>query len=1059
LFAQGIFLRNLSLKLLNILIEILKILVLNFNDGLGKMLYISLIKTTKTGPMKKLVVFLSFLFVVMVGYSQPRDLKGFKMAGNKPVTTVINQTIAQTSELQLFGTAPAKIFGLAVTGQVTFLGDEGIVRVILVDKNYQEYLVYEMYPLMADGSTVNIDELSEETCLLDGVTPKALKVVAENATLKLNSMITASGVQEGMDIRGERKLRQLEQETQKINKLNENIRSRGISWVAGETSVSRLSFDDRQKLYGQSTFPPGFEFYTGGVIQEGPILKAATASLYVSQWDWRSRHGKDWVTKVTDQMNCGSCWAFAATGATEAAVNLYFNNETIDLDLSEQDVLSCSGAGSCSGGYPDLALNYIANTGIVDEAAFPYTATNNSCSNKSSSPAEKIKIAGKIGFGSTTYPKTEDNLKKMIIKYGPLSGGVTNWSHALTLVGWKVVAEGDRFYYRNLTGTTGWITVVSGSSLIGTTVWLFKNSWADDWGDNGYLYVQSTISNIGYTYGLLTPVTSVIKSRSVACVDNDGDGFYWWGTGPKPASCATCPDTPDGDDSNKALGPLDAYGNCIPNVVVLPPVADFTAIPLSVVEGNSVNFTDQSTNTPTFWSWTFEGGTPSTSTSKNPVVTYSTPGTWDVTLVATNSAGSDTELKPVYITVTALPLPVADFSVSNSTVTVGGSLTFTDLTTNSPTGWSWTFPGGTPNTSNVQNPIVTYNTTGTYDVSLTATNKTGTGATTTKTGYITVSPIPAPVASFTANKTSLAVGGTVTFTDLSTNNPTDWAWTFEGGTPASSSAQNPTVTYSTAGTYDVTLMVTNGGGFNTLVKTDYITVTNVTYCTSKGNATSEYIYSVKMGSTTYTSASSGSAGYMDLTVNLFSVTPGSSFSTTLTPKFNGSTLREYWGVWIDYNGDGDFTDSNEKVLSASLKTGKITGTIKIPSGLNLTTRMRVSMKRNGTPTSCETFSYGEVKDYSIKIAPASSELKNAVAEIPAGMKLYPNPASQKLTILLDEPMTGAGYTVYNSLGMKLTAGIIENIITTLDVSGYTPGLYLITVELSGILLKDKFIKH
>ncbi|HPT30463.1 MAG TPA: T9SS type A sorting domain-containing protein, partial [Prolixibacteraceae bacterium] len=122
------------------------------------------------------------------------------------------------------------------------------------------------------------------------------------------------------------------------------------------------------------------------------------------------------------------------------------------------------------------------------------------------------------------------------------------------------------------------------------------------------------------------------------------------------------------------------------------------------------------------------------------------------------------------------------------------------------------------------------------------------------------------------------------------------------------------------------------------------------------------------------------------------------------------------------------------------------------------TRMRVSMKRNGTPTSCETFSYGEVKDYSIKIAPASG-LKNAVAEIPVEMKLYPNPASQKLTILLDESMTGSTYEVFNSLGMKLTSGIVENSTTTLDLSGYTPGLYLITVESSGVLMKDKFIKR
>ena len=311
---------------------------------MAKMLYIMPFKPKKS-PMKKLSFFLSLLFVVMVGYSQPRDLKGFKMAGRKPVSTAINQTISQTSELSPFGKAPGAIYGLAVSGQVTFLADEGVVRVILVDQNFREYLVYEMYPLMADGNTVNIEELGEETCLLDGVTPKVLKVVTENAALKLNSLTTASSPPEGIDLRGERKSRNLEQESQKISKLNENLKARGQHWVAGETSVSRLSFEERQKLYGKSTFPPGMEFYTGGIIQVGTPLKAATASLYVSQWDWRNRHGKDWVTKVTDQGQCGSCWAFAATGATEAAVNLYFNNETIDLDG-----FGVGESGGCCGG-------------------------------------------------------------------------------------------------------------------------------------------------------------------------------------------------------------------------------------------------------------------------------------------------------------------------------------------------------------------------------------------------------------------------------------------------------------------------------------------------------------------------------------------------------------------------------------------------------------------------------------------------------------------------------------------------------------------------------------
>jgi PKD repeat protein len=84
-----------------------------------------------------------------------------------------------------------------------------------------------------------------------------------------------------------------------------------------------------------------------------------------------------------------------------------------------------------------------------------------------------------------------------------------------------------------------------------------------------------------------------------------------------------------------------------------------------------------------------------------------------------------------------------------------------------------------------------------------------------------------PVADFTANPTTITAGGTVSFTDISSNTPTSWSWTFTGGSPSSSTTQNPTVTYATAGTYAVTLTATNSCGASTAVtKTAYITVVN-----------------------------------------------------------------------------------------------------------------------------------------------------------------------------------------------------------------------------------------
>ena len=82
------------------------------------------------------------------------------------------------------------------------------------------------------------------------------------------------------------------------------------------------------------------------------------------------------------------------------------------------------------------------------------------------------------------------------------------------------------------------------------------------------------------------------------------------------------------------------------------PVADFTASPTNITEGQSIQFTDQSTNTPTSWSWNFGDG--GTSSSQHPLYQYNTEGTYTVTLTTTNSYGSDSETKSSYITVESL---------------------------------------------------------------------------------------------------------------------------------------------------------------------------------------------------------------------------------------------------------------------------------------------------------------------------------------------------------------------------------------------------------------------
>lgn len=227
-----------------------------------------------------------------------------------------------------------------------------------------------------------------------------------------------------------------------------------------------------------------------------------------------------------------------------------------------------------------------------------------------------------------------------------------------------------------------------------------------------------------------------------------------------------------------------------------------------------------------------------------------------------------------------------------------------------------------------------------------------------------------PVAAFSASTTTIEAGNSVTFTDASTNAPTSWNWSFAGGTPSTSTAQNPVVTYQTAGVYQVSLTVSNIDGNNTLTESNYITVNEPTgndYCESSGNRVSyEWIAGVAVDNFSNTS---GAQVYSDFTSQTVELSQGQSHAITLTPGFSGSSYNEYFRVWIDYNQDGDFDDPGEMAFDAGSATssavnGSITPPVSAHDGI---TRMRVSMKYNSAPSACGDLGDGEVEDYSVNI--------------------------------------------------------------------------------------------
>lgn len=244
------------------------------------------------------------------------------------------------------------------------------------------------------------------------------------------------------------------------------------------------------------------------------------------------------------------------------------------------------------------------------------------------------------------------------------------------------------------------------------------------------------------------------------------------------------------------------------------PVANFTADMTSGCAPLTVQFTDQSTNEPTEWQWTFTGGNPSSSTEQNPSVTYDEAGVYDVILEASNNNGSNTKTEQEYIEV--LDIPIADFVAENN----GLQVSFTNLSQGSGVlTYFWDFDDGF--TSSEFEPVHIFDDGGTYTVILTATNECGENSYTQMLEL--VSP---PVAAFSADVYLGCEPLTVQFLDESTpqGNFNTYTWVFEGGNPATSSQQNPIVVYENPGIFDVEMIVDNESGIDVLTMQDLIEV-------------------------------------------------------------------------------------------------------------------------------------------------------------------------------------------------------------------------------------------
>jgi len=249
--------------------------------------------------------------------------------------------------------------------------------------------------------------------------------------------------------------------------------------IGGEEKLSKES-PIREKLFNE--FNP-----TEPEKLDGPVP---------AKWDWRNATYNnitgDWTTPIRNQYQeiCGSCWAFGSLAALESAIKIWNNDPEMDVDLSEQYMLSCS-PGSCEGWYWFNTLDWIQKNGAIPESCFPYEADDTiPCDAKC--PEWRDWLIGIDGYHRVNSDVL--SIQNALIKYGPLAttmdvyedfypnytGGVYRhtygdfiWGHCVTIVGYDNTWGGEDEGY-----------------------WICKNSWGTEWGEDGWFRIAYGECNI-----------------------------------------------------------------------------------------------------------------------------------------------------------------------------------------------------------------------------------------------------------------------------------------------------------------------------------------------------------------------------------------------------------------------------------------------------------------------------------------------------------------------------------------------------------------------------------
>lgn len=290
-----------------------------------------------------------------------------------------------------------------------------------------------------------------------------------------------------------------------IQQINQNIQKSGATWFAGKNHLTDKSMDELRRSMGLRL--EGAE----DIQFDSPESTLEIKSDLPPVLDWRNKDGKNWVSPIKDQANCGSCVAFASIGVLETQYKISSLFPDFNIKLSPQYLFACGG-GACELGWlPSSAASFLKKWGAPDESCMPYNsgATGKDVACRESCNDVKDRRVKLADFETPTRGFKNIQAVKKALQHGPLVTAMK--------VHKDFVAYAGGIYKSTSKDTLGGHAI----SIVGyddnKQAFIIRNSWGEEWGEKGFAYVSyddnSGVGNLTWMYHI-APLMGAVSIQS-----------------------------------------------------------------------------------------------------------------------------------------------------------------------------------------------------------------------------------------------------------------------------------------------------------------------------------------------------------------------------------------------------------------------------------------------------------------------------------------------------------------------------------------------------------------